>query len=155
MAMGAVIVIIIAAVAYLQFINTPQMVAKKYLNAVAKNDLTTALALVVPEERLDNKKSLDSFYTTVTRLTISKIKITNLVVADDEATVDLALDFEVKLKDGQKMTYLSSKDTAIIYDGKTKIEVPIKDSQKYSPSQNFLTSINLEKVNGRWYITNK
>lgn len=154
-AIGAILIIVVAIIGYFNFTNTPQMVVQRYLKAVAKSDLTTALALVVPEERLANKKSLDSFFATVSRFDIQKIKIKDVVISDEEATVDVALDFEVKLKDGQKITYLSSKDTAIIYDGKTKIEVPIKDSDKYSLSQNFFNSIKLEKVKGRWYIINQ
>jgi len=151
----AILVIIAGLFGYQKLTNKPEAVVKSFFSALGKSDLTKALALVVPEERLEAKASLDSFLSSISRLDITKIRVKNVVISDEEASVDVDLDFELKLKDGKKFTYLSSKGTMIIYDGKTKVEVPLTESNKYSEAKILTGSINLEKIKGKWYIKAK
>lgn len=152
---GLILLVVVGFFGYQRFTNTPQAVIGKYFKALGKNDLTTALALVVPEERLAAKASLDSLLSGIERLDIKQVKVTNVVISDDEASADVKLDFEMKLKSGQKFTYLASKETLVIFDGKTKIEVPISEINKYSEAQPLFRSVELEKVKGKWYISNQ
>lgn len=150
---GAILVVALGFVGYQKLTNNPEAVVNRYFKALGKNDLTTALALVVPEQRLSAKSSLDSFLGSIERLDIRKVKVTNVVVSDTDATAEVKLDFEMKLKSGQKFTYLGSKETLVIFDGKTRVEVPISEIQKYSEAQPLFQTVKLEKVKGKWYIT--
>lgn len=152
---GLILLVVGGIFGYQKLTNRPETVVSNYFKALGKDDLTTALALVVPEERLTAKASLDSFLSSIERLDIKQVKISNVVISDDEASVDVKLDFEMKLKSGQKFTYLASKETLVIFDGKTKIEVPISEINKYSEAQPLFRNVKLEKVKGRWYLTNR
>lgn len=150
--LGVVLLVIGGIFGYQKLTNKPEAVVSRYFKALGKKDLTTALALVVPEDRLVTKASLDGFLGSVERLDITKVKISNVVVSDNDASVDVKLDFEMKLKSGQKFTYLGSKDSLVIFDGKTRVEVPISEIKKYSEAQPLFQTIKLERVKGRWYI---
>jgi len=153
MAVGVILVVVLGSFGYQKLTNNPKAVVSRYFKALGKNDLTTALALVIPEQRLSAKSNLDSFLGSIERLDITKVKVTNVVVSDSDATVEVKLDFEMKLKSGQKFTYLGSKETLAIFDGKTRVEVPISEIQKYSEARLLFRTVKLEKVKGKWYIT--
>lgn len=149
---GVSLLIIAGIFIFKSLTNRPEIVVKKFLMALGKRDFTTALALVVPEERLEAKSGLDSLFDEISRFEIKKIKTKNAVVYDEEASVDVEMDFEIKLKSGEKYIFMASKETLTVYDDKTKIEVPLSESSQYGIPK-FSDTMDLEKVKGKWYIT--
>lgn len=150
---GLAVLVGVGFFAYTTLSNRPGSVVKRFYKALSANDLTSTLALVVPEKRLEAKAGLESFLDTIESLEIKRIKVSDVVISDDSASVSVKMDFEITLKSGQKFTYLASKDKMIIFDGKTKVEVPISEAEKYSQAQVLLAKVDLEKIKGKWYIS--